>query len=328
MREPLGDATIATDTYFKTRESISVRSGSPMKRISIWLSLLSLVFIFSIAFQPSQLVSAQKKTLPDPNRVPPAVRTTIRHEVRRLRYGGTLTLVGAPAGSIRIESWPRNEVDISAEIELRADSEADLDRLAVLNNFVVDDDTNHVRVMTMGTHDKAFMRTAARKFPKELLGLPWKIDYRIRVPVAVDLDINTGRGPVSISGVEGDVRLTAAESQTNLKLGSGSLAATVAAGTVKLTVPSRSWRRGGVDIRVAAGEITLELQAGFSGDLDGEIIQGGQINYSFPGLEEREKPGLTPRRMKGRAGAGGAFINLTVGVGTININKQPAISKQ
>ena len=292
-----------------------------MKRLSILLGLLATVAAFLILLEPYHVASAQKKNVPDPNRVPTLVRTTSRHEVVRLSYGGTLTLVGAPAGSIRIESWAKNEVEISAEIELRADTEADLDRLAVLNTFVVDDDTNHIRVMTVGTHDKAFMRTAAKKFPKELLGLPWKIDFRIRVPVAIDLDINAGRGPVSISGTEGDLRLTAAESATTLQLGAGSLAATVATGNVKLTVPSRSWRRGGVDIRVAAGEITLELPAGFSADLDGEVIHSGQINYSYAGLEQREKPGLTPRRMKGRAGAGGAFINLTVGIGNINISK-------
>ncbi len=298
-----------------------------MKRLSIWLSLLATVFLFLIALPSAQSVSAQKKKVPDPNRVLALVRTTSRHEVRRLSYGGTLTLVGAPAGSIRIEGWSRNEVDITAEIELRADTEADLDRLSVLNSFVVDDDSNHVRVMTVGTHDKAFMRTAAKKFPKELLGLPWKIDYRIRVPAAIDLDINAGRGPVSISGTEGDVRLSAAESETTLKLGGGSLAVTVAAGKVNLTVPSRSWRRGGVDIRVAAGTITLELPPGFSADFDGEVIQSGQINYGYEGLEERDKPGLTPRKMTGRAGAGGAFIRLTMGAGIININKTAIISQ-
>ncbi|HEX8852180.1 MAG TPA: hypothetical protein VF754_01760, partial [Pyrinomonadaceae bacterium] len=32
-------------------------------------------------------------------------RTTTRHEIRRLGYGGTLTVYGAPEGSITIEGW-------------------------------------------------------------------------------------------------------------------------------------------------------------------------------------------------------------------------------
>ncbi len=294
-----------------------------MKSISVCLLLLATAF-----FSPPPLdllsppvLAQQKKKLPDPNEVPPLVRTTTRREVHRLGFGGTLTLVGAPAGSITVEGWSRNEVDITAEIQIRADTEADLDRLAAVNNFTLDDDSNHIRVLTRGTHDKAFMRSVAKKFPKELLGLPWKIDYRIRVPVAIDLDINAGRGPVSLAGIEGDVRLTAAESETNLNLAGGSLAVTIANGKVNLNVPLRSWRRGGVDIRIAVGEITLQLPPGFSADLDGEILRAGQINYSYDELEVREKPGLTPLKMKARAGAGGAFFQLTVGVGTISINK-------
>ena len=127
-----------------------------------------------------------------------------------------MTLVGAPAGSITIEGWTRNEVDITAEIQLKADTEADLDLLAAVNGFIVDDDPNHVRVLSTGTHDKVYMRTA-KKFPKALLGLPWKIDYRIRVPILTDLEINGGRGPIRLADVEGAIRLSAVESETNLK---------------------------------------------------------------------------------------------------------------
>src|SRR3982751_2346951 len=46
-------------------------------------------------------------------------RTTTRHETRKLGYGGTLTILGAPSGSITIEAWQRSEVEITADIELK-----------------------------------------------------------------------------------------------------------------------------------------------------------------------------------------------------------------
>ena len=58
--------------------------------------------------------------------LPLLTRTVSRHEVRRFGYGGTVTVVGAPQGSITIQGWSRNEVEISAEIELHAESEEDL----------------------------------------------------------------------------------------------------------------------------------------------------------------------------------------------------------
>ncbi len=293
-----------------------------MKFLSVG-ALVLLPLFFSFTFNVPYTALAQQKKAPDPNRPLQFVRTTVRHEVRRFAYGGTLTLVGAPEGSITIEGWPRNEVDISAEIQLRADSEADLDLLAAVNGFVLDDDSQHIRVLSTGTHDKVYMRKA-KKFPKALLGLPWKIDYRIRVPISTDLEINAGRGPVSLAGVEGNIRLSAAESETRLKLSGGSLTATIAIGKVTLSIPSRSWRRGGADIRVGSGEITVELPPGFNGDLDADILRMGRIDDSYGGLEAREKPGLTPQNMKGRSGAGGALLKLTVADGRINIKKQTA----
>jgi hypothetical protein len=266
-------------------------------------------------------VPSQQKKHPELNRPAQLVRTTTRHEVRRLAYGGTLTLIGPPDGSFTIEGWPRSEVDISAEIQLRADTERDLDLLAAVNTFVLDEDVNHLQVLTTGTHDKVFMRSVAKKFPKTLLGLPWRIDYRIRVPFATDLEVNAGRGPVSIGSVEGNIRLSAAESVANLKLTGGTLSATVAIGKVKLEIPAKSWRGVGAELRLAVGEITVELPTGFSGDFDAEILRSGKIDNSFDGLQLRENQGQSPHKIRARAGAGGAAFNLTVGDGVIYIKK-------
>ncbi len=258
-------------------------------------------------------------------REPQLARTTVRHEQRRLGHGGTVTIVGAPDGSISIEGWQRNEVSVSADIQLRADTEQDLALLASVNGFMLDDDVNHVRILSTGTHDKAYMKAAAKKFPKALLGLPWKIDYKIRVPLTTDLDISAGRGPITLSGVEGDIRITATESETKLNLSGGVVAATVAKGSVNLSVSEKSWRRGGADLRVAFGEINVELPSGFNGDIDAEILRSGQIVDGYGALESREKPGITAQKMKARTGSGGAFFQFTVGDGTVNIRKQQSV---
>ena len=290
------------------------------------LSVRALILITASLLFPSAVVRQQKKA-PELNRIPQLVRTTTRHELRRFAYGGTLTLIGPPDSSITIEGWPRSEVDISAEIQLRADTETDLDLLAAVNTFVLDEDANHLRLLSTGTHDKAFMRTVAKKFPKTLLGLPWRIDYRIRVPFAIDLDINAGRGPISIRSVEGNIQLNAAESAVNLKLTGGTLSTTIATGTVKLEIPTRSWHGVGATLRVAAGDITVEIPTGFSGDFDADILRAGKIDASFEELG-RASRGVDPRRMSARAGAGGAAFKLTVGDGVIVIKKQTVDSKQ
>ena len=63
-------------------------------------------------------------------------RTTTRRETRRFNYGGTVTVIGAPRGSVTIEGWPRNEVELIADVELNGLTDADLDQLAKVNTFV------------------------------------------------------------------------------------------------------------------------------------------------------------------------------------------------
>ena len=281
---------------------------------------IRLLTLFAAFLLLTTTVDAQAKKVPGLSSNPQLIRTTTRHELRRLAYGSTLTIIGPPDSSITIEGWQRSEVDVSAEIQLRADSEADLDLLAAVNTFVLDEDANHLRVMSTGTHDKVFMRSVAKKFPKVLLGLPWRIDYRIRVPFVIDLDINAGRGPISISGVEGNIQLSAAESVTNLKLTGGTVYGTIGTGTVKLEVPARSWRGVGATFRLAAGDITVEIPTGFSGDFDAEVLRAGKIDASFEDLA-RASRGVDPRNLSARAGAGGAAFKLTVGDGVIVIRK-------
>jgi hypothetical protein len=165
------------------------------------------------------------------------------------------------------------------------------------------------------------MKKFAKNFPKKLLNLPWKIDYKVRVPANTDLEINAGYGPVKLSGVEGAMRVSATESETALTLTGGLVSTTVTAGVVTLTVPVRSWRGGGAEIRLATGVINVELPAGFNGDIDADVLRNGKIVNSHDGLAVREKPGITERTVRARAGAGGAFFKFTIGDGTVNIRK-------
>jgi len=248
-------------------------------------------------------------------------RTATRHENVRMGYGGTVTILGAPKGSVKIEGWQRNEVDLTAELEWQAETQADFDLLAQVNNFAFDDDSDHIRIISTGTHDREFMKKVAKNFPKRLLNLPWKIDYRLRVPVSTDVEIDAGHGPISLSGVEGALRINATESETALTLTGGMVSITIAAGNVNLSIPTRSWRGGGAEIRIAAGVLTVDLPPGFNGDLDADVLRAGKIVNEYDQLVTREKPGITDRTIRARAGSGGAFFKFTVGDGVINLKK-------
>ena len=279
------------------------------------------MLVVSTLLLTSPLLAFQKSNPVNANPVLLLTRTTTRHEVRRFGYGGTVTIIGAPKGSITVEGWSRSEVEVTADIELLAESEGDLNLLAAVNTFVFDEDTNHLSLLSTGTHDRVFMKRVAKDFPKRLLNLPWKIDYRLHVPTSTDIEINAGSGAIKLGGVEGAVRLSATESETMLTLTGGIVSATIAAGNVRVVIPVRSWRGSGADIRLAAGDLTLELPAGFNGDIDADILRSGKIVNSYEELQPREKPGLTDQIVRARAGAGGASFKFAVGAGTLYITK-------
>ena len=280
-----------------------------------------LVISLFVALLAPPVVVSQEKKVADSLPTNLLKRTTTRRENRRFSFGGTITVIGAPRGAVTIEGWSRNEVELVANVELNAATEADLDQLANVNGFVFDEDLNHLSVLTTGTHDRAYMKKVAKNFPKNLLNLPWKIDYKLRVPTNTDLEINAGYGPVKVTAVEGALRISATESETALTLTGGLVSTTVTAGVVTLTVPVRSWRGGGADIRLATGIVNVDLPPGFNGDIDAEILRSGKIVNTHEGLASREKPGITERTVRARAGAGGAFFKFTVGDGTVNIRK-------
>lgn len=282
------------------------------------MAMSKAILFISILLSFAGPVFAQKPVAPE---IQLLTRTTRRQETRRFSYGGTVTLIAAPRGNVTVEGWSRNEVELTADIELKGPTEADLDRLATVNSFVFDEDLNHLSVLTTGTHDRAYMKKVAKNFPKKLLNLPWKIDYRLRVPANTDLEVNAGHGPVKLSGVEGALRLSATESETALTLTGGTVSVTITAGNVLLAIPVRSWRGGGADIRVAAGVLNVEFPAGFSGDIDADILRSGKIVNTYEALANREKPGITAQVVRARAGAGGPFFKFTVGDGTVNIKR-------
>ncbi|MCA1556884.1 MAG: hypothetical protein LC747_09380, partial [Acidobacteria bacterium] len=75
------------------------------------LLLMWLAFSYTGAHAQSQRSRGAVSSTPTPTPSPQLTRSATRHETRRFGYGGTLTIYGAPEGSITVEAWARNEVD-------------------------------------------------------------------------------------------------------------------------------------------------------------------------------------------------------------------------
>jgi hypothetical protein len=77
-----------------------------------------------------------------------------------------------------------------------------------------------------------------------------------------------------------------------------------------------------VEVRVALGEVTIELPPGFNGDINADILRSGHIEDSYALIPRRTRGMAGPNQIRASAGAGGALFQFTVGDGTIKIKKQ------
>ena len=119
--------------------------------------------------------------------------------------------------------------------------------------------------------------------------------------------------------MEGAIRVNAVESEASLQLTGGDVGVTIQRGTIKLGIPARSWHGLGADIKLASGNLIVGLQAGFSGDIDAQVLRTGEIDLTHAGLEPLGQNGISKRSVRARAGNGGATLTFTVGDGVIRI---------
>jgi len=251
-----------------------------------------------------------------------AKRTVYKSDKLDFGVGGTLAVVGAPNGSIRIEGWSNREIEISAVIEMQAPTEADLNTLAKVTGFITQESLGRTGIVSVGTHDKKYVKSIDKKFPKTLYGLPFKVDYVIKVPKYCDLQIDGGKGGLSITGVEGNMKINYLDSDAKIELVGGGILATIGTGDLEVTIPSRSWRGRFADIQIANGNMSLNLPTGLNAEFDAMILRTGKIENGFSGFVPRtRKTEFTDKSIVGKSGSGSIPLKFTVGDGTMKIKE-------
>jgi hypothetical protein len=236
--------------------------------------------------------------------------------------GGTVAILGAPNGSIRVVGTATNEIEITAKIEIQAGNEEDLAKLSEATGFATDESNVRVGIMSIGTHNKFGLKKLPKQFPKNLLGLPFKIDYVINVPRYCDLEIDGGKGDLSVSGVEGSLRVNYLETNAHIEVVTGTTSITVGSGMVDVAFGVSGWRGRSANIQIAKGDLNVRLPTNLSAEIDAVILRTGSIESTLPDLKPRDrKVQFTEKSIIAKAGVGGAPLKFTVGDGHLKLER-------
>ncbi len=249
----------------------------------------------------------------------PLKRTTYKTENLEFGVGGTIDIIGAPNGSIKIEGWQKNEVEVTAEIETEAATEADLALLAQVNGFVIKHNLGSITITSVGAHDKRYIKKNVKNFPKRLVGTPFKIDYVIKVPVYSDLKIDGGKGDFSVRNVDGAMQINFLETNAEMILTGGAVTANFGVGTVKIVVGTPSWRGNKADFQLTNGTMNLEISPNFNGFINAKVLRNGKVENECEFLKPQERTKFAESYIQAKSGNGGATLNLTVGDGMLKI---------
>ncbi len=272
--------------------------------------LFHLFLFVAILFSFSAICHAQGKLLK---------RTTYKTDTVEFGSGGTVSIIGAPNGSIEIEGWGKNEIEVSAEIEVQAANESDLAQLAAVVGFITDIGTIHTRIISTGTHDKKYLKQISKKFPKHLLEMPFRIDYKIKVPAYCDLEIDGGKGDLTLSKVEGSMRIKVLETNAKLDLIGGMVMASFGTGNVDIRIPTSTWRGRNVDIQLISGALNVQMSPNINAELDASVLRTGQIENTLKALKKRDRTEFTDKIILAKAGGGGASLSFTLGDGVLKL---------
>ena len=252
----------------------------------------------------------------------PAMLKRMTQKTDKLDFGagGTLAFVGSPTGSVRVEGGNANQIEITADIELQAASEADLAALAQYTGFELQESSGRLSIVSVGANNKFGLKKLPKNIGKNLLLLPFRIDYTIRVPRYCDLEIDGGKGDLNISGVEGVMKITFGETNAKIEVISGATVATFGSGTANIAIGTKGWRARSATIDMAKGDLAISLPATTSAEIEASVLRTGTVENSFPDLKpiDRKVP-FTDKAINAKARVGGTSLKFTVGDGSLKL---------
>lgn len=247
-------------------------------------------------------------------------RTLTKTDKLDFSSGGTLTVTGAPNGSIRIVGSAKNEIEIVATVEIEASSETDFAKLGEITGFVTSESVIRVAVGSIGPHNKFGLKKLPKDFPKGLLTVPFRIDYVINVPRYTDLEIDGGKGDLSVTGVEGSMRINYLDTKGYIEVIGGNTVVTAGSGSLDIAFGVRGWRGRSANVNLGSGTLAVRLPLNMSAEIDANVLKTGAIENSITDLKPRDrKIAFTDRSIAAKAGVGGAPLKFTVGDGTIKL---------
>ena len=212
---------------------------------------------------------------------------------------GTLEVAG-DNGGISVQGESRGNVQIMARVVATADSQQRAKAImdAVRINPALD------RVQAEG--------------PRGLQNREgWSVSYRIAVPRALNLSLQTSNGGISVRDVESKIEFRTTNGGVKLIGLSGDVHGQTTNGGVDIDLDGTSWIGEGLDVQTSNGGVRIAVPDNYSARLEAHTDNGG-FHSDYPAIFQ----GRAGRDVNLQLGSGGAPIKVRTSNGGVRVTKK------
>ena len=222
-------------------------------------------------------------------------------EVRDLRESGAsrLEVLDNANGSISVTGSSRRDISVQARVVATAESDSEARSLA--------------RDVSI-TLDNGRLRATG---PENERRRSWSVSYRVDVPSAFDVNLETSNGSVAVEGVKGRIDMESSNGSVRLTDVGGRVNARTSNGSVHVTLTGRRFDGDGLTVITSNGSARLDLPE----DYNAHLIAGtnnGSLNLDIPVTVQ----GRVSKRIDTTLGSGGATIEMRTSNGSLRIGRR------
>ena len=228
-------------------------------------------------------------------------------------FDGDEVSVRTVNGKIFIESWDRDEVDVNAEIKVRASSKS-----------LARDYLDNIEIVVRERDDALIIKVER---PHERGGgfMDWifgsgkpnvTVNFWLKVPEETDIEATSVNGSVEAIAIVGRTSIHSTNGKIVAEEIEGPVQASTTNGSISVDINTEDIDDD-IELHTVNGSIKLVVERDMEADVDITTVNGS-ISTDFP-LEVRGKWG--PKKVQGEINGGGPLIKLQTVNGSISIRK-------
>jgi hypothetical protein len=218
--------------------------------------------------------------------------------ITTIKLGGQHLAVTSENGGIEVSGEDRGDVVIEARVQAWAGSAADANKL--LKEVVIETSGDSIR-----DHGPHF-----------LVNSGYGVNYRLRVPRRLAVDLKSDNGGIDIAHLEGNIHFDTTNGGVGLKDLAGDVHGSTVNGGLDIALSGDRWQGKGLSAETTNGGVSLSIPGHYSAQVETGTVNGG-IHVDFPITVQ----GDIKNRLSATLGSGGPTIRAETTNGGVEINR-------